>query len=207
MEFAMDVKLDMNYDQRKQRTSGCKTFHYHQQQSGVQLQRHHLVYGEDHAPAAVDGIFVGHTIASGWICATVESSTRLPLRAASEFLTFSTTNNVAVCWTYMPLLKLSMGRVQTTYLYLYAEDWGGGKFVNRSDCFITIHRKVQADHDIKKLSEFLSVRSERSKLVSITPIDRRTSLRWLSARALSGGSTGSLCLSLKFSTLHALQYS
>jgi hypothetical protein len=38
----------------------------------------------------------------------------------------------------------------------FAEDTeGGGKFVNRADCFITIHRKVQApDHNIRKLSEF-----------------------------------------------------
>jgi len=37
----------------------------------------------------------------------------------------------------------------------YAEDTeGGGKFVNRADCFITIHRKVQApDPNIRKTSE------------------------------------------------------
>jgi len=36
-----------------------------------------------------------------------------------------------------------------------AEDTeGGGKFVNRADCFITIHRKVQAlEHDIRKMTE------------------------------------------------------
>jgi len=38
----------------------------------------------------------------------------------------------------------------------YAEDTeGGGKFVNRCDCFVTIHRKVQSsDPSIRKMSEF-----------------------------------------------------
>jgi len=38
----------------------------------------------------------------------------------------------------------------------YAEDTeGGGKFVNRADCFLTIHRKVQApDPSIRKTTEF-----------------------------------------------------
>ena len=44
----------------------------------------------------------------------------------------------------------------------YAEDTeGGGKFVNRSDCFLTLHRKVQSsDHNIRKMSE-LHVRKVR----------------------------------------------
>jgi hypothetical protein len=38
----------------------------------------------------------------------------------------------------------------------YAEDTeGGGKFVNRADCFLTIHRKVQhPDHAQRKVTEF-----------------------------------------------------
>jgi len=44
----------------------------------------------------------------------------------------------------------------------YAEDTeGGGKFVNRADCFLTIHRKVQApDPHTRKMSE-LHVRKVR----------------------------------------------
>ena len=56
----------------------------------------------------------------------------------------------------------------------YAEDTeGGGKFVNRADCFLTIHRKVQAaDHSIRKLSE-MHVRKVRETETggSPTPID------------------------------------
>ena len=37
----------------------------------------------------------------------------------------------------------------------YPEDTeGGGKFVNRADCFLTIHRKVQSpDHSVRRMSE------------------------------------------------------
>ena len=56
----------------------------------------------------------------------------------------------------------------------YAEDTeGGGKFVNRADCFLTIHRKVQApDHNIKKTTE-LHVRKVRETETGgqPTPID------------------------------------
>jgi hypothetical protein len=56
----------------------------------------------------------------------------------------------------------------------YAEDTeGGGKFVNRADCFITIHRKVQApDHNIKKTTE-IHIRKVRETETGgqPTPID------------------------------------
>ncbi len=56
----------------------------------------------------------------------------------------------------------------------YAEDTeGGGKFVNRADCFMTIHRKVQApDHNIKKTTE-LHIRKVRETETGgmPTPID------------------------------------
>ena len=77
--------------------------------------------------------------------------------AASEFLTFSTANNVAV-WLNMHAVTEAQRRKGDDGLPVapYAEDTeGGGKFVNRADCFVTIHRKVQApDHNIRKLSEF-----------------------------------------------------
>ena len=76
--------------------------------------------------------------------------------AASEFLTFSKANNVAV-WLNMHAVTEAQRRKGPDGLPVapYAEDTeGGGKFVNRADCFMTIHRKVQAmDHDIRKMSE------------------------------------------------------
>ena len=84
-------------------------------------------------------------------------------QAASEFLTFSTTNDVAV-WLNMHAVTEAQRRKGDDGLPVapFAEDTeGGGKFVNRADCFITVHRKVQApDHNIKKTTE-LHIRKVR----------------------------------------------
>ena len=95
--------------------------------------------------------------------------------AASHFLTFSTANNVAV-WLNMHAVTEAQRRKGDDGLPIapFAEDTeGGGKFVNRADCFITIHRKVQApDHNIKKTTE-LHVRKVRETETGgqPTPID------------------------------------
>jgi hypothetical protein len=83
--------------------------------------------------------------------------------AASEFLTFSTANNVAV-WLNMHAVTEAQRRKGDDGLPVapYAEDTeGGGKFVNRADCFLTIHRKVQhPDPNMRKVTE-LHVRKVR----------------------------------------------
>jgi hypothetical protein len=83
--------------------------------------------------------------------------------AASEFLTFSKSANIAV-WLNMHAVTEAQRRKGDDGLPVapYAEDTeGGGKFVNRADCFVTIHRKVQSpDHSIRKMSE-LHVRKVR----------------------------------------------
>jgi hypothetical protein len=66
--------------------------------------------------------------------------------AATAFLTFSKNNDVAV-WLNMHAVTEAQRRKGADGLPSapYAEDTeGGGKFVNRADCFLTIHRKVQA---------------------------------------------------------------
>ena len=66
--------------------------------------------------------------------------------AATAFLTFSKNNDVAV-WLNMHAVTEAQRRKGSDGLPSapYAEDTeGGGKFVNRADCFLTIHRKVQA---------------------------------------------------------------
>ena len=76
--------------------------------------------------------------------------------AASEFLTFSKTNDIAV-WLNMHAVTEAQRRKGDDGLPIapYAEDTeGGGKFVNRADCFLTLHRKVQAeDPSIRAMSE------------------------------------------------------
>tara|TARA_R110000751_G_C13770076_1_gene480044 strand:- start:259 stop:2067 length:1809 start_codon:yes stop_codon:yes gene_type:complete len=77
--------------------------------------------------------------------------------AASEFLTFSNKNDVAV-WLNMHAVTEAQRRKGDDGLPIapFAEDTeGGGKFVNRADSFITIHRKVQApDTEQKRTVEF-----------------------------------------------------
>lgn len=77
--------------------------------------------------------------------------------AASEFLTFSTANNVAV-WLNMHAVTASQRVKGDDGLPVapYAEDTeGGGKFVNRADCFITVHRRVQhPDFNQRKTTEW-----------------------------------------------------
>ena len=91
------------------------------------------------------------------------SSHEYHYEAASEFLTFSKTNNVAV-WLNMHAVTEAQRRKGEDGLPVapYAEDTeGGGKFVNRADCFLTLHRKVQSkDPNIRSMSE-LHIRKVR----------------------------------------------
>lgn len=95
--------------------------------------------------------------------------------AASEFLTFSTANNVAV-WLNMHAVTEAQRRKGDDGLPIapYAEDTeGGGKFVNRADCFMTMHRKVQAPDFHTKKSTEIHVRKVRETKTGgqPTPID------------------------------------
>ncbi len=76
--------------------------------------------------------------------------------SASSFLTFSKAKNVAV-WLNTHAFTEAQRRKGADGLPVapYAEDTeGGGKFVNRADCFMTIHRKVQSpDHNVRRLTE------------------------------------------------------
>ena len=178
MEFAMDVKLqDMNYDQRKQAYKWVQDHFTVVNNNQVYSYSDIILFMEKiMRQQPVDGIFVDPY-----------NSLRLDMRntsigvhdyhyeAASEFLTFSNTHNVAV-WLNMHAVTEAQRRKGADNLPVapFAEDTeGGGKFVNRSDCFITIHRKVQApDHDIKKLSE-IHIRKVRETETGgqPTPID------------------------------------
>ena len=77
--------------------------------------------------------------------------------AASEFLTFSNKHNIAV-WLNAHAVTEAQRRKGADDLPIapYAEDTeGGGRTVNRSDCFLTFHRKVQhQDYDMRRTSEF-----------------------------------------------------
>ena len=76
--------------------------------------------------------------------------------AASEFLTFTQSHNMAL-WLSTHAITEAQRRKGEDGLPQapYAEDTeGGGKFVNKSDNFLTFHRKIQApDHSIRRTVE------------------------------------------------------
>ena len=85
--------------------------------------------------------------------------------AASELLTFTNRHNMAM-WLNAHSVTESQRRKGEDGLPIapFAEDTeGGGKFINRSDCFLTFHRRVQAQtSEDKRIMEF-HVRKVRSQ--------------------------------------------
>jgi len=77
--------------------------------------------------------------------------------AASEFLAFSNRNNVAV-WlnTHSVTESQRIKGEDGLSVAPWAESTeGGAKFVNRSDCFLTFHRKIQSsDPTVRRTMEF-----------------------------------------------------
>ena len=177
MQFAVNRKIgDMNYDQRKTAykwvnehftvISNNQVYSY----SDIILFLEKIIRQQD-----VDAVFVDPYNSLKLELSGNANPHDYHYEAASHFLTFSTTNNIAV-WLNMHAVTEAQRRKGADGLPVapYAEDTeGGGKFVNRADCFITIHRKVQApDHNIKKTTE-LHVRKVRETETGgqPTPID------------------------------------
>ena len=83
--------------------------------------------------------------------------------AASEFLTYANRNNIAVWLNTHAVTEAQRRRGDDGQpVAPFAEDTeGGGKFSNRADCFLTIHRKIHhPEHHIRWTTE-LHVRKVR----------------------------------------------
>jgi hypothetical protein len=85
------------------------------------------------------------------------SSHEYHYEAASEFLTFANRMNMAV-WLNMHAVTEAQrmrGEDGLPVAPTASMTEGGGKFVNRADCFLTFHRKVASpDYDTRKTMEF-----------------------------------------------------
>lgn len=177
MQFAVNRKIgDMTYDQRKTAykwvnehftvISNNQVYSY----SDIILFLEKIIRQQE-----VDAVFVDPYNSLKLELTGNGNAHDYHYEAASHFLTFSTTNNVAV-WLNMHAVTEAQRKKGDDGLPVapYAEETeGGGKFVNRADCFLTIHRKVQApDHNIKKTTE-LHVRKVRETETGgqPTPID------------------------------------
>jgi hypothetical protein len=159
MQFALDKKVsDMTYLERKQA--------YKWVSDHFIVISNNQVYGYSDIILFVEKIMLQQPVDA--IFVDPYNSLRLDMgkkgvssheyhyEAASEFLTFSKSNDIAV-WLNMHAVTTAQRLKGDDGLPVapYAEDTeGGGKFVNRADCFITIHRKVQSmDADIRRMSE------------------------------------------------------
>lgn len=167
MQFYLDKKVgSMTYTERK------LSFEW--------VQKHFSVVNNDKVYSYLDILMfmekVNHQYKIDAVFVDPYNSLRLDLRssemknphdyhyeAATSFLTFSNNNDVAV-WLNMHAMTEAQRRKGNDGLPTapYAEDTeGGGKFVNRADCFITIHRKVQAPDPHTRMMSEVHVRKVR----------------------------------------------
>lgn len=159
MQFVLDKKVaDMSYAERK------LSYQWVKEHFTVISNEHTYCYSDIilfaqkiMAQKKVDGLFVDpYNSLRLDMRGSSLSSHEYHYEAATEFLTLSNTEDIAV-WLNMHAFTEAQRRKGADGLPVapYAEDTeGGGKFVNRADCFITIHRKVQAlEHDIRKMTE------------------------------------------------------
>lgn len=159
MQFVMDRKVeDMSYAQRKLAYEWVKEHFVVISNEHTYTYTDILVFTEKIlAQEKIDGLFVDpYNSLRLELGGNGLSSHEYHYEAAGEFLTLSNNHNIAV-WLNMHAVTEAQRRKGADGLPVapYAEDTeGGGKFVNRADCFITIHRKVQAlEHSIRKMTE------------------------------------------------------
>jgi len=159
MQFAVNRKIgDMTYDQRKTAYKWVSEHFVVISNNQVYSYSDILVFLEKIVrQQETDAVFVDPYNSLKLDMGSNGNSHDYHYEAASQFLTFSKANDVAV-WLNMHAVTEAQRRKGEDGLPVapYAEDTeGGGKFVNRADCFLTIHRKVQApDHNTKKTTEW-----------------------------------------------------
>ena len=177
MQFAVNRKIgDMTYDQRKSAYKWVNDHFTVISNNQVYSYSDIIVFLEKiMRQQEFDAVFIDPYNSLKLELSGNGSSHDYHYEAASQFLTFSNANDVAV-WLNMHAVTEAQRRKGDDGLPVapYAEDTeGGGKFVNRADCFVTIHRKVQApDHNIKKTTE-MHIRKVRETETGgqPTPID------------------------------------
>jgi len=159
MQFVLDKKVgDMSYAERQLSYKWVKDHFVVIANDNTYCYSDIIIFAEKiMAQQEIDGLFVDpYNSLRLDMRGSSLSSHEYHYEAATEFLTLSNKANIAV-WLNMHAFTEAQRRKGADGLPVapYAEDTeGGGKFVNRADCFITIHRKVQAlEHDIRKMTE------------------------------------------------------
>ena len=150
MQMVCDKKVAaMTYHERKCSYDWVNEHFYIVSTSHVYSYMEMLLFMEKtHFYHDVDAVFVDpyNSLRLDMRKSEMQSTHEYHYEAATAFLTFSKKHNVAV-WLNMHAVTEAQRRKGDDGLPIapFAEDTeGGGKFVNRADCFLTIHRKVQA---------------------------------------------------------------
>ena len=133
-----------------------------------------LLYAEKlHRHKPIDGLFIDpyNSLRIDGMKGKHLNSHEYHYEAASDFLTFSNRLGVAVWVNAHSVTESQRHKDPDGYPRApFAEDTeGGGKWVNRADCFITLHRKVQhVDPNIRYTTE-MHVRKVRETDTGGTP--------------------------------------
>lgn len=162
MEFAVDKKI--NEMTHEERTYAFKWVAEHFTVIGnesVYSFRDLIVFAEKmiHMKGKYHGFFIDpyNSLKIQMLPGSPISTHEYHYEAASELLTFANRNQMAV-WLNTHAVTEAQRRKGEDGLPVapYAEDTeGGGKFVNRADCFLTFHRKVQSpEFEMRRTMEF-----------------------------------------------------
>ena len=167
MQMLCDKKVsNMTYQERKSSYEWVNEHFFIVSTSNVYTYMDMLLFMEKtHFYHNVDAVFVDpyNSLRLDLRKSEMQNTHDYHYEAATAFLTFSNKHDVAV-WLNMHAVTEAQRRKGADGLPMapYAEDTeGGGKFVNRADCFITIHRKVQAEDPHTRSMTELHVRKVR----------------------------------------------
>lgn len=167
MQMLCDKKVsNMTYQERKSSYEWVNQHFFIISTANVYTYMDMLLFMEKtHFYHSVDAVFVDpyNSLRLDLRKSEMQNTHDYHYEAATAFLTFSNNHNVAV-WLNMHAVTEAQRRKGADGLPMapYAEDTeGGGKFVNRADCFITIHRKVQAEDPHTRSMTEIHVRKVR----------------------------------------------
>ena len=162
MEFIVDMPIrQMDLDMQKEAFKWVNKHFKIISNNDVYSYSELILFAEKliHHEGKYDGFFVDpyNSLRIDMSAGKNISSHEYHYEAASEFLTFANRMNMAV-WLNMHAVTEAQrmrGEDGLPVAPTASMTEGGGKFVNRADCFLTFHRKVASpDYDTRKTMEF-----------------------------------------------------
>tara|TARA_Y100000015_G_scaffold43107_1_gene52280 strand:- start:10051 stop:11853 length:1803 start_codon:yes stop_codon:yes gene_type:complete len=175
MQFCLDKHItSMSYQEQKRAYQWVKEHFVVIKNDEVLSYTDVLLFAEKlHRMKAIDGLFIDpyNSLRIDGMKGKHLNSHEYHYEAASDFLTFSNRLGVAVWVNAHSVTESQRQKDPDGYPRApFAEDTeGGGKWVNRADCFITLHRKVQhTDPNVRFCTE-MHVRKVRETDTGGTP--------------------------------------